>query len=75
MTFWEIVAAVALGSIIVPIIVYSILLIVWGIIAIPCSIVEYVVEKREDNRKTKELIAKGADPNKFFVKNGIIYNK
>lgn len=71
MTFWEIVAAVALGSIIVPIIAYSILLIVWGIIAIPCSI----VEKREDNRKTKELIAKGADQNKFFVKNGIIYSK
>lgn len=71
MTFWEIVAAVALGKIILAIIVFSILLIVWGIIAILCSI----VEKQEDNRKTKELIAKGSDPNKFFVKNGIIYSK
>lgn len=50
-------------------------LILMGLIAIPCSIIEYVVNKREDNKKTKELIAKGADPKTFFVKGGIIYQK
>ena len=49
--------------------------IVMGVIAIPFSIIEYVAEKREDKKKTKELIAKGADPNTFFVKGGIIYQK
>ena len=49
--------------------------ILMGLLAIPFSIIEYVVEKREDKKKTKELIAKGADPNTFFVKGGIIYQK
>lgn len=49
--------------------------IVVGVLAIPFSIIEYVAEKREDKKKTKELIAKGADPNTFFVKGGIIYQK
>lgn len=50
-------------------------LVLIGLIAIPCSIIEYVVNKREDKKKTKELIAKGADPKTFFVKGGIIYQK
>lgn len=49
--------------------------ILMGLIAIPFSIIEYVVDKREDKKKTKELIEKGADPNTFFVKGGIIYQK
>lgn len=49
--------------------------ILMGVLAIPFSIIEYVVEKREDKKKTKELIAKGADPKTFFVKGGIIYQK
>lgn len=49
--------------------------ILMGVLAIPFSIIEYVVEKREDKKKTKELIEKGADPNTFFVKGGIIYQK
>lgn len=49
--------------------------IVMGVLAIPFSIIEYVVGKREDKRKTKELIAKGADPKTFFVKGGVIYQK
>ena len=49
--------------------------IVVGVLAIPFSIIEYVAEKREDKKKTKELIAKGADPDTFFVKGGIIYQK
>ncbi len=49
--------------------------IVMGVLAIPCSIIEYVVEKREDKKKTNELIAKGADPKKFFVKNGVIHQR
>ena len=49
--------------------------IVMGVLAIPFSIIEYVVDKREDKKKTKELIAKGADPKTFFVKNGVIYQK
>lgn len=51
------------------------LFIVMGVLAIPFSIIEYVVEKREDKKKTNELIAKGADPKTFFVKGGIIYQK
>lgn len=47
----------------------------FSVLAIPFSIIEYVAEKREDKKKTKELIAKGADPNTFFVKGGIIYQK
>jgi hypothetical protein len=39
--------------------------IVIGVLAIPFSIIEYVVDKREDKKKTKELIANG----------GIIYQK
>lgn len=50
-------------------------LVLLGLIAIPFSIIEYVVEKSEDKKKTKELIARGADPNTFFVKNGVIYQK
>lgn len=50
-------------------------LLLMGLIAIPCSIIEYVVNRREDKKKTKELIAKGADPKTFFVKGGIIYQK
>lgn len=50
-------------------------LILMGLLAIPFSIIEYVVEKHEDKKKTNELIAKGADPNTFFVKGGIIYQK
>ena len=49
--------------------------ILMGLLAIPFSIIEYVVEKREDKKKTNELIAKGADPKTFFVKGGIIYQK
>lgn len=49
--------------------------IVMGVLAIPFSIIDYVVEKREDKKKTKELIARGADPDTFFVKGGIIYQK
>ncbi len=49
--------------------------ILMGLLAIPCSIIEYVVNRREDKKKTKELIAKGADPKTFFVKGGIIYQK
>lgn len=49
--------------------------IVMGVLAIPCSIIEYVVEKCEDKKKTKELIANGADPKTFFVKGGVIYQK
>ena len=49
--------------------------IVMGALAIPFSIIDYVVEKREDKKKTKELIAKGVDPNTFFVKNGKVYQK
>lgn len=49
--------------------------IVLGVLAIPFSIIEYVVDKREDKKKTKELIARGADPDTFFVKGGIIYQK
>lgn len=51
------------------------LFIVMGVLAIPFNIIEYVVDKREDKRKTKELIAKGADPKSFFVKGGVIYQK
>ena len=51
------------------------LFIVMGVLAIPFNIFMYVVGKREDKKKTKELIAKGADPNTFFVKGGIIYQK
>lgn len=51
------------------------LFILMGVLAIPFSIIEYVAEKREDKKKTKELIARGADPNTFFVKGGIIYQK
>ena len=46
-----------------------------GVLAIPFSIIEYVANKREDKRKTKELIEKGVDPKTFFVKDGIIYQK
>lgn len=49
--------------------------ILMGVLTIPFSIIEYVVDKREDKKKTKELIAKGADPKTFFVKGGIIYQK
>ena len=49
--------------------------ILMGVLAIPFSIIDYVAEKREDKKKTKELIEKGADPNTFFVKGGIIYQK
>ena len=49
--------------------------ILMGVLAIPFSIIEYVVEKREDKKKTKELIEKGADPKTFFVKGGVIYQK
>lgn len=46
------------------------------VLAIPFIIVWDVVEKRsKDKKKTKELIAKGADPDTFFVKGGIIYQK
>lgn len=46
-----------------------------GVLTIPFSIIEYVVEKHEDKKKTKELIAKGADPKTFFVKGGVIYQR
>ena len=49
--------------------------IVCGALAIPFSIINYVASKNEDKKKTNELIAKGADPNTFFVKGGIIYQK
>ena len=51
------------------------LFIVMGVLAIPFNIIKYVVEKHEDKKKTKELIAKGADPKTFFAKGGIIYQK
>lgn len=51
------------------------LYIVGCVLAIPFSIIGYVIEKHEDKKKTNELIAKGADPKTFFVKGGIIYQK
>lgn len=51
------------------------LYIVGVVLAIPFSIIVYVAEKHEDKKKTNELIAKGADPKKFFVNGGIIYQK
>lgn len=49
--------------------------IVMGVLAIPFSIIGYVIEKGKDKKKTNELIAKGADPKTFFVKGGVIYQK
>ena len=51
------------------------LYIVGVVLAIPFSIIGYVAEKHEDENKTKELIANGADPKKFFVNGGFIYQK
>ena len=46
------------------------------VLGIPLIIVWDAVKKRsKDKKKTKELIAKGADPKTFFVKGGIIYQK
>ena len=44
-------------------------------LAIPFNIIAYVASKHEDKKKTKELIAKGADPNTFYVEKGVIYQK
>lgn len=51
------------------------LYIVGGALFIPFSIIDYIAKKHEDEKKTKELIAKGCDPKKFFVNGGIIYQK
>ena len=44
-------------------------------LAIPFNIIVYVASKHEDKKKTNELIAKGADPNTFYVEKGVIYQK
>ena len=49
--------------------------IVCFMLTIPFRIINYFEKKHEDEKKTKELIAKGADPKKFFVNGGVIYQK
>ena len=51
------------------------LCIVYVALAIPFNIIAYVAGKHEDKKKTNELIAKGADPNTFYVEKGVIYHK
>lgn len=67
MSILELALAIALAEVILVVGIGGLVLSLWAVIAIPCSIVEYY----QDKKKEKELMFKGAKNIK--VKNGIIY--
>ena len=74
MSIIELALAIALGIaivILVPIILWGLVAISLGLVAIPFQLIEWGVGYYQDREKEKELIAKGA--RNFKVKNGKIY--
>lgn len=67
---WSVLAAIAMAAL-APVVLMAAIALIWFIVSIPFFIGGYI----SDWKKTRELIAKGADPDKFYVKDGIIMQK